>query len=686
METAFAGPGKRHYDSEPAERNGRNKRRDRVGPDRFREPTRGRVLLDDIVFRLLCPGQKVGSVIGKGGSIIKSLRNETGAKIKVEDAPPGAPERVVIIAASGKDTDRTRDDKSQVDRDKDETLNEKEGGETDKGREVEENSLPPVMDALFRVYGRIVEGDDIAPDVDDGDAASQSVTMRFLVPNNQIGCLLGKGGKIIQQMRSDTGAQIRILSKEQLPDCALPSDEIVQISGDSVVVKKALHAIGFRLYENPPKDRPQLGPFPVHRSSLMPSGSFGSGGFLPQGDVGSPMMGMPPPLSSLGGLGASAGASAGWPYGSSGVSDFPHLSEGRRGDSPEAELVIRILCPNDKIGGIIGKGGNIIRHIREETHASIKIADSVPNSDERVIVVSAIEILGDPFSPTLEAVLQVQSRIADLAEKDGSATFTRLLVPSINIGCLLGKGGNIISEMRKVTRANIRILPKENLPRCALESDELVQIAGDLNVARDAVIQVVTRLRTNLFKDHIGIGGNDGVLPVVLGRQGNFPLPPVYEGRHEPGSPGAMHHLSGMGYQSSSRSSFGSSPGPWPFQGAGSGVGGPPPFSGYGGGSSQQGTTYNREGRSSSGLAANVSGTTVEISIPHAAIGSIIGKGGNNITQIRQISGAKVKLHEERPGAVDRIIEISGTPEQTQAAQSLLEAFIITSQSHGGKL
>jgi poly(rC)-binding protein 2/3/4 len=49
--------------------------------------------------------------------------------------------------------------------------------------------------------------------------------------------LLGKGGKIIEQMREETGAQIRILPKEQLPGCALPTDELVQVMHLTSVLK-----------------------------------------------------------------------------------------------------------------------------------------------------------------------------------------------------------------------------------------------------------------------------------------------------------------------------------------------------------------------------------------------------------------------------------------------------------------
>uniref|UniRef100_A0A0A9CUA9 K Homology domain-containing protein n=1 Tax=Arundo donax TaxID=35708 RepID=A0A0A9CUA9_ARUDO len=52
----------------------------------------------------------------------------------------------------------------------------------------------------------------------------------------------------------------------------------------------------------------------------------------------------------------------------------------------------------------------------------------------------------------------------------------RLLIPSQHIGCLLGKGGSIIAEMRKITGAGIRIFGNEQIPRCAQRNDEMVQV------------------------------------------------------------------------------------------------------------------------------------------------------------------------------------------------------------------
>lgn len=84
----------------------------------------------------------------------------------------------------------------------------------------------------------------------------------------------------------------------------------------------------------------------------------------------------------------------------------------------------------------------------------------------------------DTFSPTIEAAVRLQPRCSEKVERDsGLISFTtRLLVPTSKIGCLIGKGGTIVSEMRRITQANIRILSKENLPKVASADDEMVQV------------------------------------------------------------------------------------------------------------------------------------------------------------------------------------------------------------------
>lgn len=51
----------------------------------------------DSVFRILVPAQKVGGIIGRKGEFIKKITEETRARIKILDGPPGTAQRAVSL-------------------------------------------------------------------------------------------------------------------------------------------------------------------------------------------------------------------------------------------------------------------------------------------------------------------------------------------------------------------------------------------------------------------------------------------------------------------------------------------------------------------------------------------------------------------------------------------------------------
>jgi len=53
--------------------------------------------------------------------------------------------------------------------------------------------------------------------------------------------------------------------------------------------------------------------------------------------------------------------------------------------------------------------------------------------------------------------------------------------------------------------------------------------------------------------------------------------------------------------------------------------------------------------------------------------GIVIGKSGQRIRQVRQDSGADVELSDATGGTSDRIITITGTLQQIQAAQYMMQ-------------
>ncbi|KAE8695771.1 RNA-binding KH domain-containing protein isoform 1 [Hibiscus syriacus] len=143
-----------------------------------------------------------------------------------------------------------------------------------------------------------------------------------------------------------------------------------------------------------------------------------------------------------------------------------------RDERSSKEFSLCIVCPTANIGGVIGKGGAIINQIRQESGAIIKVDSSTTDGDDCLITISAKEFFEDAFSPTIEVAVRLQPRCSERVERDsGILSFTtRLLVPT-----------------------------SRNLPKVASEDDEMVQIAGDPDVAKDALVQITTRLTANFF-------------------------------------------------------------------------------------------------------------------------------------------------------------------------------------------
>lgn len=412
--------------------NGRSKRRN-TGDDR------GKISInsDDTVYRYLCPSNKIGSIMGRGGDIVKQLRSETNSKIRIGETVSGCEERVITIHST---KDQTNDFNG-----------------TDR--------VCPAQDALFKVHDRVAG--EVGPD-EVADMAP-NVTARLLVPSDQIGCVIGKGGQVVQTIRTDTGAQIRIMKDNHLPTCALSTDELIQISGEASNVRKALFQIASRLHDNPSRSQHLLA-----SSTLYPS-VMGT-------PAGAPIMGLAPLVGGYGGYKS-------------------ELYPTSRRESSSKEFSLRLICPSANIGGVIGKGGAIINQIRQESGASIKVNNAASESEDCIISISSKEIFEDTFSPTIEAAIRLQPRCSERVERDSGliSITTRLLVPSSHVGSLIGKGGAIISEMRRITQANIRVFSKENLPKVAEHDDEMVQISGDHDLVKDALVQVASRLRANLF-------------------------------------------------------------------------------------------------------------------------------------------------------------------------------------------
>lgn len=84
--------------------------------------------------------------------------------------------------------------------------------------------------------------------------------------------------------------------------------------------------------------------------------------------------------------------------------------------------------------------------------------------------------LEQTYSPAQEAVIRVHCRIAEIGYEPGAAVVARLLVHAQQIGYLVGRGGHIISEMRRGTGTSIHIFPREQIQNSGPVNDEVVQV------------------------------------------------------------------------------------------------------------------------------------------------------------------------------------------------------------------
>ncbi|XVF86205.1 hypothetical protein PTKIN_Ptkin18bG0021800 [Pterospermum kingtungense] len=459
--------------------------------------------LETIQIRLLCPSARTGALIGKGGSVIRQLQSLTSAKIRILDDP--FEERVIQIVADNKASISNNADNLNIDANAEPKQDSSDdggnssagGGGSGGGEEESSSSWSPLQKAVVRVFERIVKGDAADDKETEKESENLVVCCRMLLGFNQAGCLLGRGGRVLEKIGHENGTQIRVLTRDQIPPYAAPGDELLQITGHFSAVKKALFSISSSLQENGMHS--QVDPFS--------------------------------PWGHTSGVHATGYHSRGYPSNPRHESAAVHSRVGL-----EEEVVFKLLCQADKVGSLIGKGGSVIRALQGETGALIKIADTSLDLDERIVVISAREHAEQRYSPAQDAIIRVHSRIAEIGFEPGSAVVACLLVHSQQIGYLLGKGGHIVTEMRRATGASIRVFSKEQLTKCAgSQNDEVVQVIGSLQSVQDALFHITGRLREFIFPmkpPFPGINPRPYLPP--------FPEmpPPSFRPRHNPSSPG----------------------------------------------------------------------------------------------------------------------------------------------------
>lgn len=319
------------------------------------------------------------------------------------------------------------------------------------------------------------------------------------------------------------------------------------------------------------------------------------------------------------------------------------------------DITFRILCPNEKANSLVATRDGIIEMLQADVGVDVRLTDSIAGSDERVVIITSREGPGHELFPAQEALLHIQTHIVDLGPDKDNIITTRLLVPTSEIACFDGREGSL-SDIQRQTSANVQILPREDLPLCALESDELIQIVGEIRAARNALVQVTTKIRNFIFREMSG--------PIQVGNINvHAAISPATD------SPGAPYQgtdiLMGTYRQAPQLTTS------WHSKDGG----------GSAGGSFEQVSSINddiRQNATKRFAVPLVTRSTLEVVIPNNAVASLTMRSGSKLAQISEISGATVALADDRPDVLEKVVRISGTPEQASKAENLLQGFILS--------
>ncbi|XP_033149723.1 LOW QUALITY PROTEIN: poly(rC)-binding protein 3 [Drosophila busckii] len=362
-------------------------------------------------------------------------------------------------------------------------------------------------------------------------------------------------------------------------------------------------------------------------------------------------------------------------------------------EDPSVTLTIRLIMQGKEVGSIIGKKGEIVNRFREESGAKINISDG--SCPERIVTVSgSTSSIFSAFTLITKKFEEWCSQFNDVGKVGKTQIPIRLIVPASQCGSLIGKSGSKIKEIRQTTGCSIQVA-SEMLPN---STERAVTLSGSAEQITQCIYQICLvmlesppRGATIPYRPKPQVTG-----PVILANgqaftiQGNYAVPtqetcpmfpltlatgglhagisgltdPLLKGAHLTGAlPAHHHHLQQL--PDVAKNPLASL--------AALGLAGMTPANPGGINHTALAALAGSQLRTANANRAQQQ--QHEMTVSNDLIGCIIGKGGTKIAEIRQISGAMIRISncEEREGGnTDRTITISGNPDSVALAQYLI--------------
>jgi heterogeneous nuclear rnp K-like protein 2 len=376
-------------------------------------------------------------------------------------------------------------------------------------------------------------------------------------------------------------------------------------------------------------------------------------------------------------------------------------------DEDPSYVHFRMLVTIPDTAAIVGKGGDSISKIKEQSNARVNVSENLKGVPERVISVrGSAEYVAKAFGLIIRTI---NNEPFDVSSNVESKSYNlRLLFPHTIMGYIIGKKGSRFREIEEnsaaALKANDQILPSS--------TDRILNITGvadAIHIATYYVAQTVIEHKQQLQKavyynpanfnqptvpalsmSHANNNnGNNNKFGSFSGSPNNMMMPNMYGANNmkmmNP-NPQQMpfNGMMGNGMNMNMNMNMAGTPGMGMNMGGAGGNGGVGPGMGMnmnmGGGGvgvgqgmgmmggpspmsapvvliSPNASSNSRNGEVITGPDGKVN---QEIFVSQNHIGLVIGRGGKNLKDIRQNTGCYVKVNDEVPGSDERKLTLIG--------------------------
>ncbi|KAG8223970.1 hypothetical protein J437_LFUL005583, partial [Ladona fulva] len=402
----------------------------------------------DFPLRILVQSDMVGAIIGRQGSTIRQITQQTRARVDVHRKDNiGSLEKAITIYGNPENCT---------------------------------NACKRILEVMLQEASSTNKGE---------------ISLKILAHNNLIGRIIGKGGNTIKRIMQDTDTKITVSSITEISNFNL--ERIITVKGSIENMSKAEAMISAKLRQSYENDLQAMAPQSLMFPGLHPMAMMSTAG-----------MGFP--SRGGGGGGGSAGTGGGpgpFPpgpsglYGSAPPPHHPHYpsmypspmgpppvgAQGPPGSQHGADVqeTTYLYIPNNAVGAIIGTKGTHIRNIIRFSGASVKIApleqekgapggpmgegNQMQQAQQQGVMGPQAErrvtIVGSP-----EAQWKAQYLIFEKMREEGfvgggGAEEVRLtveiMVPSSQVGRIIGKGGQNVRELQRMTGSVVKLPPEQ---------------------------------------------------------------------------------------------------------------------------------------------------------------------------------------------------------------------------------